>query len=801
MKKLRFVSLSRLTCACVAIAPIVAGAQQAPGAGSTRSGSADTLTEIVVTARKREESLQEVPLAITAFGSEEIQSMGARNLEDLAYRTPGLQFNSQALAEPGRSYTRIRFRGMDLNTTPNPTSEIASVFIDGIYLPGNISSLPVDDLERVEVIRGPQSALFGRATFGGAVNFVSRDPGNEFQGRLRVSAAEDADYDVSASVEGPLVADRLAFRLGVRYYDFGGQYESGADGRQLGEQSTRSATATLVATPTDSLTARLNLRYLEDEDGAPAGFYLGGADRNCGPFQFPGVTGPAFGTTAFFCGNLPKVDLSNRGPYSTITPDIQSIFLDNSVNYAPLNGMPTLDGIGLARESRFSSLAISYELPSGIAISASAGYSDEKTSNLRDWDVSPSYGWYASGPQRNRSSMQELRIESTNDTKFSWLAGVSNFSHKYSTPDAGGLFVLFRPPAAPFIAQNAVATNEAETVGFFAAMSYQVTDRFKVNLETRYQEDEITQRSTAANAPTLTAKYETFLPRLIFEYEPADGTNLYATYSLGNRPGGFNPELVSATDSVRTQIRDLTGAGINIDEEDLDNYEIGWKQSLANGRGYLNLSAYSMKWTNQQTRFAIPVVDPTNPAADPVSGVRVVQVTVNAGETDLWGVEAEGTIQLTPSFVLSGNFAWAATEYKEFLCLFCARYSGQADVAGNSVPRFPEFSGGLSGSYTYQLANGMTGTLRSDVLYFGEAFVEESNLATTAAYTLVNVRAGLERDNWRVELFARNLFDDDNYLAASRNTDFSSGFNFSQQGVVVTPAKQRQFGIRAQWTF
>jgi len=789
--------------AATAALPMFASAQQttdsATRAAATPSG--ELLTEIVVTARKREESLQEVPLAITAFGGEEIRRMGARNLEDLAYLTPGLQFNSQALAEPGRSFTRVRFRGMDLNTTPNPTQEIASVFMDGVYLPGNVASLPVDDLERVEIIRGPQSALFGRATFGGAVNFVTRRPGDEFAGSIRLTAAEDAEYDISGTLEGPLVAEKLAFRIGARYYDFGGQYTSGADGRSLGEQSTRSIHGTLYATPTENLTAQLNLRYFEDDDGAPAGFFLGGADRNCGPFSVPGVMGPAFSTTAFFCGDLPKVDLATRGPFTTLTPEMQSLFIDNSRNYAPLNGMPTLDGVGLSRESSFGSLSVTYDIPSGISVSAVLGYNEEKTSNFRDWDVSPTYGWYASGPQRNRSSSQEFRVESAPDQRLTWLFGASAFQQKYSTPDAGGLFVLFQPPAATFVSLNPLATNEAETTGLFAALGYKLTDQVTLNLEGRYQTDDITQRSTAANAPVLTAKYKTFLPRVILAYSPLDRTNLYATYSIGNRPGGFNPELVAASQGVRDQTQQLTGAGINIEEEDLKNYEIGWKQGLSDGRGYMNLAAYFMEWTSQQTRFSIPVVDRGNSASDPLTGVRVVQVTVNAGRTDLWGLEAEGAYQVSDNLLVSANFAWAATEYKEFICLFCARFSGNADMAGNSVPRFPELSGGVSGTYTREFGNSLTGTLRADAMYFGEAFVEESNLANTADYVLVNLRAGIERGNWKVELFARNLFDNDDYLAASRNTEFTRGFNFSQQGVVVTPARQRQFGLRAEWSF
>ena len=133
------------------------------------------LEEIVVTARKRAESLQEIPVAITAFSSQQMEAIGAPNLVDLAKFTPGLQFNEPGVQEPGRVYTAIRFRGLG-SEIKEPFGQIGSAFIDGIYIPNGVSSLGTDLFERIEVVKGPSSAWLGRSTFAGAVNFITRTP-------------------------------------------------------------------------------------------------------------------------------------------------------------------------------------------------------------------------------------------------------------------------------------------------------------------------------------------------------------------------------------------------------------------------------------------------------------------------------------------------------------------------------------------------------------------------------------------------------------------------------------------------
>ncbi len=158
------------------------------------------LEEIVVTARKREESLQEVPLSITAFSAEDIFEKDMLNLEDVGLQTPGFQFVNQGNQQPGRYNTQLQFRGL---TTAqfSPSFATGALFIDGVYVLNGGTSLTLMDLERVEVIKGPQAAYFGRNTFGGAVNLITRDPSAEaWGGSVRLRTTDRSNNEFNAFV-------------------------------------------------------------------------------------------------------------------------------------------------------------------------------------------------------------------------------------------------------------------------------------------------------------------------------------------------------------------------------------------------------------------------------------------------------------------------------------------------------------------------------------------------------------------------------------------------------------------------
>ncbi|MEM7283070.1 MAG: TonB-dependent receptor plug domain-containing protein, partial [Pseudomonadota bacterium] len=197
----------------------------------------DALEEIIVTARKREESLQDIPIAITAVSATDILEGGLTSLEDISTLASGFYFFNQGQNQPGRYNTQLRFRGLN-QAQFSPSFETGALFVDGVYVLNGGTSLSLMDVERVEVIKGPQSAYFGRNTFGGAVNFITRDPNmEEFSGRANVLATTRSKVEAQAFIEGPIVENMLAGSLSARYYDKQGHYDA-SDGGRLGDENT-----------------------------------------------------------------------------------------------------------------------------------------------------------------------------------------------------------------------------------------------------------------------------------------------------------------------------------------------------------------------------------------------------------------------------------------------------------------------------------------------------------------------------------------------------------------------------------
>jgi hypothetical protein len=282
---------------------------------------AEELEEIFVTARKRTESLEEIPVAVSAFGSDELFKRGARNLIDVAKFTPGFQFNEQGVQEPGRLYTSLRFRGLG-SEIKEPFGQVGSAFLDGVYMSSGVSSLGNENLERVEIIKGPAASWLGRSTFAGAINLITKTPSlEEYSGRVTADYRQDQTYDLSFAHEGPIIRDKLAYRIFVRGYGTDGQY-SNSNGDPLGEETTDTIMGTLYAEPTDGLSVRFRALWSKDEDGLPAQLFITGPQglrgQNTGALTNCLEKNPEFQTTFrrndpaqglltdFVCGEIPK---------------------------------------------------------------------------------------------------------------------------------------------------------------------------------------------------------------------------------------------------------------------------------------------------------------------------------------------------------------------------------------------------------------------------------------------------------------------------------------------------------------
>lgn len=243
-------------------------APEAAAQSDTAATDAISTGDITVTARKREERLLETPIAIVAVSGEEISDKGIVSLTDLIDTTPGINVTSNNSGRNDRSFQQISMRGFTPSTTD---STLVASFIDGVPVSSSSALNSITDPARVEVLKGPQSAYFGRNAFAGAVNVVNKTPSDTFGGSMSASVLSRDGYDILGSLEGPIIPELLGFRITGRAFQRGGSYVNGANAEEhLGDQKTRSVSGYLELTPTSDLSIRAFGMYSKDDDGPSA---------------------------------------------------------------------------------------------------------------------------------------------------------------------------------------------------------------------------------------------------------------------------------------------------------------------------------------------------------------------------------------------------------------------------------------------------------------------------------------------------------------------------------------------------
>ena len=821
------------------------------------------LEEIVVTARKREESLQEIPIAITAFSADQLEKAGFKDLHELSLNVAGLQYHSMGLAIPGRVNSSIRFRGMDVNSQ-SPTFQLATLFVDGIYVLGNTESVPFDDIERVEVVKGPQAAYFGRNTFGGAVNYIMKTPStSEASGSVNATGATYDEYDVSASYEYPLVQDKLAVRMGGRFYSKGAMFTA-SDGGGLGEESSKSAQGTVYVTPNDSFTIRARAFYSYDEDGPAAGAGIPGRlNDTCSGKTITTKAGDTARPVRFFCGAVPKNGkaINANGSFKTIDSNTRAtsgraLLSTGDANFILTNliqkpqspalaGVPKLEGIELERSLfRFSSMA-DYEFSGGLIATVQGGYNKQQVNWVRDYTFTPFDNAYSRDPQDLEDFSVEARLASAQDQPLRWLGGVNYYEQDLITSGTGGdaLFLCVddtaglpigncraRPATGPNQAvaafnNSAANSDHVETLGFYAAVSYDFTEQLSLNLEGRYQIDDFFRGLTNRR----NAKFKTWVPRAIVQYKPNDDINIYGSYAKGVLPGEINAAVID-NPTPSTQAQFLAQGGVpQLPAELLDSYEVGWKQQFMDNRLSVNLAAYYGEWKNKKSRIQAAVqftcgegpnallINPgCRGAAFGEAGVGQLSRTINgpffsptnivvSGQSKIYGFEMEGNAAVTEELTTGWTLNYAGNKFTNFIANFIQPYANFTNAKGNAHARFPKWAGSFNAAYQASLTDNWDWFARGDVSYFGKTFLDVDNLAFCSSYWMTNARMGVESEGTRLELFVKNALNDDNWAACSRFSEFDLpldlSFITSYQTAIVAPQNKRQIGIRTSIKF
>ncbi len=781
---LRFNRKAAILAGCCASALLSAPAWAADEPAGISAG-----TDIVVTARKREESLIDVPVSITALDKAGIEARGIVDLNGLNDFTPGLRYENSSVNRNDRSFYTITMRGMFPGDSPNRPG--VTVFIDGVPIPGG--AMPgMTDVEQVEVVKGPQSAYFGRATFAGAMNFITTAPSlTEFKGRANVSYASYGTTDDTVTLEGPIIADKLAVRLSGRYYHTDGQYKNTGFGGRLGERNTHAISGSFIGKPADNLTIRGYLTAWKDNDGPSAQSIITEGALNC----FVGGTARRSTLNGFndICSAIKTVPRAYMS---------QSIVANGQTNFDFLNNGAILpkgfiDQLGLKRKEYISNTTAKWELE-GFEVAGSYGQSRNQYAAITDTYNRPAdgTGYYSVAflPYDIKNQAGELRVANTGSALGLMLGG--NYYHE--TIDFEGR--AYRPNAGVATITQILSPTQYEstTYGIFGSVNYDITDRLSASAEGRYQWDVVHHQVLVTNGFNRQQTFKSFSPRVIVNYKIADRTNLYVSYARGTRPGVFNSAYAGQSTAVQTAINASAAAQgltvpIAVPEEKLTNFEAGIKGDFFDRRLRILLNGYYGKWRDRQITQGISILQN--------GSQQSTAIVFPNGKTDLWGTELEATLHVTPEFDLSSTFNWAHTKILYTQCSDCAAENGVLNPEGKLMERYPVYSGTVSASYTRPIGGEWSLFGRSDVIYTGKQYATEANVAHIAAATRVNLRIGVSDERYSIELFGTNVLDNKRPVNIIRAANPSANTAQSANLFIVSPPERATVGVRGTAKF
>ena len=803
------------------IAALLAGTTLTPQISSAQTATdaaeaSDAQTTIVVTARKRAESLQDVPIAITALGSDTLQSARVESLQDVAKLTPGLNYTPLF----GKQNQLPIIRGVaqtlgQLNV---------GVFLDGVYLSGKAGvDLELNDLARVEVIKGPQSALYGRNTFAGAINYVTARPTKSLSGRAEITIGDNGLYKSIASVSGPL-SDIVRVRLGGYAQRSDGFYTSAIDGGRVDFSKSYGGSGTIEVQPEDAFTITLRGSYYRDDDGQPAsnvirnnaGFGIPPGSTFAG---FPASSLPLIRRNLIYTGTLPTIPLNgvlvstkgiNIQPGGTATRTVNGVATPGVAS-----SFPAITFYGDKEEAARASLTMAYDFGpmTGTAISA---YSWRRFNYTYDGDNTicdraggcQNFGFpfapadpvgknnYAlsSSIGSLKDFSQELRFQSNGDNRINWLFGLFYY---HNTSDSVDRSITPTTAAAnAYLFPRQIIKTDSYAV--FASANVKLAEALTLSGELRYEYEKqaFTQNPTnPSGSGTLTQNvtgifdlrqdFRFVTPRFILDYKLGRGNLIYLSYARGAKTGGFN-----------------TGANVFANQrtyqpESADNFEAGVKTTFMGGKARANLAGFVIDWQNQQ------VVDQNPVTAGGSSTNR--SFTANTAASRIYGLEFDTQIDIAPWFEIAGNYAYTKARYKMFTDVTLngtttPPVAGLLGLAGLSnvnfadkyLPYVPQHKIVVSPILKYPFG-GDDGSIeaRADISYQSKTYLRADNFATFPARTNVDLRLTANYQQYRVQLFMNNATDERSPVAGVRFFDAS---NYSVSSPYVTGYPGRQIG-------
>lgn len=794
----RYLATVSAVCMGICLSAIAHAEQAAP---SEETGY-DNNFELVVTARKRDERLLDVPVAVSALGQDLLERADITSPSELSNFVPGLDFqNASAGTDGGGSNPNITFRGVRQQLS-SASNQVGAIFWDGSYMGAGAGILPIEDLERVEVIKGPQTAYFGRNTFAGAINYIPKKAEDRFtvNGELLYSPSDDDSYKVAMAVGTPL-GDRAGLRLNFSHGRRGGDFTFG-DGTPLNRQDRTTFGGTLRVEPIDDLNLKFSGYYATVSDtyvpvsiagDTPAGqckrVFNGEYVNTLTGQRTPFSRDLSTITYAMFCGRYPAGSDANiitprsRIPTAanTVNGDISGSFQPNTrmTGFDLLPDMP--EGFGGEHRTWRAQLNGDYTLPSGhtLAWIGSRSIFGSSISFDQNFGFGSTPLLLPRGKQTwIKEGYLEGRISSPQDKPFRYMAGVTYYDQAYRYGDTGSV--------------KNINFEDNDSLSFFGAMDFDLTDRLTVSAEGRYTEDSAfvlfngdPRLPNDSRSVTYRVKnsFSKFMPRAILSFKPTGDTTVYASYSrsalIGEQTNAAvvysrAPDVLPDPDAIG----DFTAPQTNT------AYEIGLKQKMP--WGSFSIAAFHMNWDNQVFRTSVLTgVDSTSFAS--------------AGKSKYTGIEFEGFARPTSWLDLSGGLLWVDAELVEYAgrSSFDTSVLGSGTLAVSANGKRPKGVAEWSGNLVATIHGPVFGReafLRGDAIYRGSFFADNNEFDLINDVVNLNLRAGIEAiDGITFEIYGKNLTDN-RQLDPVAFTTTSVGSNRK----IFTPVPQaREVGIRA----
>ncbi len=816
------VSKRALLLTVTALVPAAAFAQAAPAPAPIDDGG---IPDIIVTARKTEERLQNAPTTVAVATAETIDRLGLDSIADVTKTTAGIVFDDSF----GRDGNRPVIRGQ---ANILGQSGVA-YFIDGIYYSGSIADYDVDTVERIEVVKGPQSALYGRNTYSGAINIISKMPGNRWQGRVTADVSERDRYEITANIRGP-IAQGFGIALGGRYYDNKGEFLNTFDGTRLGKQNTKSLFGVLKYDNDGPIRASLRANWNKTDDGQPAIFAQSADANNC---LFD--NGALYrGRGRYFCGVIRPQALSS---------DYSRQFVDR-------------DSVGLESETFNGAFRLDADLSDSLTLTSLTGYNSRTADTRTDGDYTGNsynqviFAYGAIGPVIGATPPRTLRYtafaRSTQDFTFSNRVKTRDWSQevrlqfKSDSVDVllGGYY--FRqdddandtrvvPAGALAIAQananaataslcaqlplcgafvpitvaaselpNSRNTNftDIENKAVFGALTFRFTPTLSLSAEGRYAEEQITQATqtysegTAVPPATIvTATFKKFTPRITLGWQATPTNLFYGVYAEGQKPGGFNGNTAIAAGFPTYQA------------EDVKSFEVGMKHSFFGGRLIANISAYINEIKGYQLTQNVSV--PPNQ----------VSLVVNAGNARVRGIEFELQARPVRALTFTANYSLAGAKFTSGVdeqqgvlldvgddrlvnCstgdqfpLVTGCQSAYGSIVGKSIPRAPIHTAFVDVDFRQPVGSGGWSVFAgANINLISKSYAQVHNLASTAGSVVADLRLGAQNDQFKVQFYVKNATNEQSIAQIIRYADAN---NDLRRNFIAGLRPQRRFGV------